>query len=240
MILRLLLIVLFQTIPLHFGDVVEGTITDEQPAITYRFTGSVNDIIVVEMRSVNRSLDNKLHTPVLILQDENGEILVDTTLQYTLDDAVLIARLPYTGIYQLVATRDQTLDYKAVGDYTLSLNRMAIMRAGDVVTADLSNADTLYYAYWITEEAALQLDYVHLAGDFYPQVTLNRLVVDRGGLRPVGMIDGDSITQGQVTITTQETFYILTIAQSPLDYVFDDVYASIRMMIGEANGDSSG
>lgn len=230
--LMLILIALFQVIPLRFGDVVEGTITDEQPAVTYRFTGSVNDLIVLEMRSVDRSLDNKLHTPVLMLRDENGAILVDTTLQYTLDDAVLIAQLPYTGVYEVVATRDESLDYKAVGDYTLSLNRIPRIMPDEPIMLEMVHTDTLYYAYWMTDDS-FTLDYDHQAGAFYPLVTVNRLVADRGGLRPVGMVYGEAITQATVSISGAERFYIIALAQSPLDYIFDEASATVRITIGD-------
>ncbi|GAB4331933.1 MAG: hypothetical protein Kow00117_16700 [Phototrophicales bacterium] len=230
-----LLIALLQAIPLRYGDVVQGTITDEQPAMVYRFTGAVNDLIVIEMRSVDRSLDNKLHTPVLILRDSSGNVLADTTLQYTLDDAVLIAQLPYTGVYDVIATRDELLDYKAVGDYTLSLNRIPRMLPDEPLMIDLLYTDIVYYAIWMTDDSFV-LDYQHLIGDFHPVVTVNQLIPERGGLRAVGMIYGRSMTQAAMTISGDERFYILTLAQSPLDYVFDEASGSVILTLMNGGG----
>lgn len=102
--------------PLEADETITGTITGDDFQHVYRFEGKAGDEITLLMKG--RSLDLE---PYLVLLDEDGERLTETTDKYYEPTSVIIKDfvLPADGNYIVVATRFLEADGLSVGDYTL-------------------------------------------------------------------------------------------------------------------------
>ncbi len=106
-------------LPIEFDEIIEGELSDEQFQQVYQFEGQAGDIINVEMSQVSEDLE-----PYLVLLDENGERVAETTEYFyeplaELDGITLNA----DGTYLIIATRFLEADGMSHGAYTLNLTR---------------------------------------------------------------------------------------------------------------------
>jgi len=84
--------------PLAYGEVVQGQLTEENPAVLYHFAGEAGDIVAITMRS--DQVD-----PYLRLMDTAGNVLVfDDDGAGDLDARIGPVVLPEDGLYVIVAS----------------------------------------------------------------------------------------------------------------------------------------
>ncbi len=204
---------------IEYGERVEGVLTHENPAQAYSFMGEGGDVIVVEMRSVDRTLENLLDAPRLILRDRDDLTLVDTLLSYPIDDAVLVAQLPYDDLYTVIATRDENVGVLSIGAFTLQVTNAQMLSADQTYEATLESGLTHADYYAIQRDDAVRLRYQHQSGDFHPQVSIS--VIDGEApsghtMQAVGYGPGlDEVILG--TFSPGMT-YLVTLTQAPFDY----------------------
>ena len=106
-------------ITIEYGDTISGTIDDEVFEIFFEFEGMQNDLVGIEMKTLNGNLD-----PIVILLDENDNEIArnDDDEQGTGRDSYLRGfSLPDDGHYTIVATRFQEDLGTTTGDFELSL-----------------------------------------------------------------------------------------------------------------------
>jgi len=221
-ILMLSLILLVNTSAQQFidyGERVEGALTHENPAQAYSFMGGSGDVIVVEMRSVDRTLENLLDAPRLILRDRDDQIVVDTLLSYPIDDAVLVAQLPYDDLYTIIATRDENVGVLSVGAFTLQIINVEMLSTEqtieDAIESGLTNAN--YYA--IDADEVVRLRYQHQGGDFHPQVSVSAVDSEAPSghvMQAVGY--GPGLDEAVLGTFAPDDVYLVVLTQSPLDY----------------------
>lgn len=102
---------------LVYGDVVSGTIAEDETASDYLFSASAGDLVTVTLRSSD-------FDAYLLLQDENGNTLIeDDDSAGSLDSLISDFEIPESGVYRLVATSFGAIRgfTPGTGDYTLSL-----------------------------------------------------------------------------------------------------------------------
>ncbi len=209
-------------IPILFDQPVQGEITEARNEIVYTFNAQANDVIVAEMRSLDRNLNNKLFAPVLVLVAPNGTTLVDTTAAVYTDDALLIAELPASGTYTLNATRETGTD--ATGGFELMLRRVPELSATGTIT---STALGQYYV--VRAESDWRLAYHHDEGDFQPEVTVQRLNPEYGGLEQLAAVHGAGLRDAVLGTFPGGETYIVLLRQNLFDYYADPVWASYTL-----------
>lgn len=217
-------------IPLSYGETVSGEITDAKPADYYTFMGTLGDVIVIEMLSVDRSLDNLLAEPVLILRSPQGDNLVNTVRVFPVDDTVLAAELPTSGTYGIVATRDENVSTRSVGEYTLELILVPELRFDQVMFGTISSDDGAHY-YFVRSASAFRIEYTRHEGDFSPQVTIHRLILERDGRRPVATAYGEDLTDAVIGVFKPGVTYLVEVHRHAFDYDFDivDAHYTLRL-----------
>jgi len=207
---------------LRYGDTVTGEITENRLLTVYTFDGVAGDVIIAEMRSVDRTLENLLDAPRLLLQDMNNIALADTLMLFPMDDATLIAQLPQTGRYQLIATRDDSMIVPSVGAYTLTLNRAETLRLDAPITETISTDDSAHY-YVIDADMPFSVVFVREVGDYGPQITVGRLNDDRDIMQDVLAVGyGRGLTRTVLGDFAPEGTLLITLSQH-----LDDYYANI-------------
>jgi len=210
-----------EAIPLLYGDFVTGEITDSAPEVHYTFFGEAGDVIAAEMLSVDRSLQNSLSEPVLKLLDPSGELLVNTTLAVPVDDTLLVAELPVDGEYTLIASRDVFVPELATGGYTLELMLVLEITESTPVENTITNDDYGHY-YVVRTDGTWSLEYERLDGAYAPQITVNILNPERGGLEMIGGISGSRITQAVIGDFEPDETYVIIVRESHFDFQFGE------------------
>lgn len=214
---------------LPFDLMVEGTISDADPIDQFRIIVDDSGPILVSLRSLDRSLNNLLHTPVLSLGDADGDIIADTTLQFTLDDAQLIAEIDSPGDYFVTVTRAANVERPAHGDYSLIVTRIETLDVDEAVP--LSVVSDQPRVYQIQPGSPFDLVYRLEAGDFTPQIAINRLEATTGGLRVVSAVYGAATTHALLGTFDGDAPYYLTISPHEADFRFEPAQAEITLTI---------
>ncbi len=224
-----------QTSPtLAYGDVVAGEISDSIYENSYTFAGNTGDVIVIEMESLDRSFFNPLWAPVLILRTSEGIILADTTAAYSVDNTVLVASLAASDGYTITATREGGAMGESTGQFRLTLNLIPQITLDSPMTGQISSAEGSQY-YRIRSEQSFSLHYIHLNGDFYPVVALNRIDSAEGRLDELAAIRGEEITEAIIGRFRLDTLYIITLSEDEFHFNGDEVLADfeIRLEVSE-------
>jgi len=219
---------------LRYGDTINGEITENRPLIVYTFDGVAGDVIVAEMRSVDRSLENLLDAPRLVLQNEDGETLADTLTQFPLDDATLIAQLPGTDRYQLIATRDESMIVPSIGAYTLALLRAETLSAENPISATITTDDSAHY-YVIDNDESFSLEFIR-EGDYAPQIAIGRLKDDPDVMQDLLAVGyGRGLTRSILGEFLPDGRLLITLSQHPDEYYAASASAdyTLRLLTAE-------
>jgi hypothetical protein len=123
------------------GQIVGGEITEQNPRVSYAFSGQAGDIITVSMTATGGGLDSyvELLSPLgnpLNANDDGGGNLNSLLGPYT---------LPETGAYTIVATRGCGDGAGgSTGSYNLVVNRAEIrtVTMGETISVDLPTAES--------------------------------------------------------------------------------------------------
>lgn len=217
---------------LDYGQTVIGEISDASPEQVYQFEGAQGDVVAIEMVSIDRSLDNRLSEPVLILRSPSAEMLVDTTLRYDVDDSLLVAQLPEDGLYTVIATRDPNVLILAEGEFRLTLNVVEQLSVGDMRESTL-NEDKFGQYIFVDSNTDWLLQYDRLVGEYAPEITVNLLNPERGGLELVAASYGTSLRRAQLGIFDPSTVYFIWIRQHPDAFDFGDSWSDYELRILE-------
>jgi hypothetical protein len=131
-------------IQIAYGDVVDGEIDNDQFEVNYVFTGSEDDIILIEMfpEPGTYGLDPKLQ-----LKDDDGDILFEND-DFLYPASVIVTSLRDDGEFTITATRYNGEEGTSEGDYMLRLSVVEPIELGSTV-------DTQIFATSETEESVL-------------------------------------------------------------------------------------
>ncbi len=224
---------------LQYGETVTGEITDVAYEAGYTFTGTAGDVIVAEMRSLDRSLLNALIAPNLILRDPDNNVIVNTAATYPIDDSTLIARLPQDGDYLLIATREAGPNGGSIGAFSLSLKLAQRLPTDTILNQDIAVSDGPIY-YSADADEPVTLHFRREAGDYAPRVSLNEIDVETGRL--VSLAYGGGANAREFCLVTQSEQDVVVIALEPDDnvFAFEDVNLVFALHISHAQCATTG
>lgn len=138
-----------RSVPLAYGQRIEGVIVEERPAEQYTFQGSANDQVLIRMEALDRELD-----PFLYLYGPEGEIVGQDDDSGGGRNAELATVLPVDGEYTILATRFGRENGSGAGGYVLSLNQgvasfapdaQFVPQVEDSLPADFAGLPQLHY-----------------------------------------------------------------------------------------------
>jgi len=106
---------------ISYGEVVNGTISDDDPLQRWTFTGKSGEVVTIRMEASDSSLDSYLQ-----LLDADDTLLVenDDASNTTIDAMIEAFTLPADGVYTIIATRFGLESGLAEGDYRLTLEQI--------------------------------------------------------------------------------------------------------------------
>ncbi len=103
-----------------YGEVITGSIDDDEATTYYTFNAHEGDVLVIEMRRLNGNLD-----PLLVLLDEHGNEIIrndDDPEGNGRDAAIREFVIPEDGHYTIMATRFRGEDGTTSGEFELGLH----------------------------------------------------------------------------------------------------------------------
>lgn len=218
---------------LAYGDMIQSEIRGDIYELTYTFLGVAGDVVMIEMRSVDRTMDNKLVAPLLRLYDQGGAEIVDTSLAFPIDDARLTAELPRDDNYRILVTREDGEAGESEGAFTLVVHRVSGIETGESVTGTVANTGAAYYV--VRADEPFIVRYERISGPFAPQVSAN--VIERGnagGLRVIASSGGNALTLAVLGVFEPEQTYLILLEADRYAYYFEDVSAAYRLTVEPA------
>lgn len=227
LILLLLPVVLVQAQEaLEPGTILNGEITDATFEIEYTFTGVADSVIVVEMNAVDTF--GELDSPILILLDSSGSVVVDTTNNFDYGRAILVTQLPADDTYTLLATRQDGRAGTSLGEYTLELIVPSLIASGEKATGSVSSEGRPEY-YVINADSDFVLNYTKNAGDFNPEIAVGVLNEYNSGLDDYATATGklENIAMGDI----DAGLYVVEVKEALFDFNFDVVTADFNLSV---------
>jgi hypothetical protein len=227
------------TIPLHYGETVEGSIDNINYEMRYGFSGSAGDVITVSaVRAEGSNLDI-----VLVLLNADGETITENDDRdlNTTDAEITEFVLPTTGDYTIVVTRFRGIDGFSTGDFVLTLTRVTGTTVdNDTDTQPNTSNTTLTYgdtAQGVIDNRTFEIRYT-FEGTVGDIISIH-MIADEGSFldSSLALID----PSGQIAIENDDV-NLSTIDAGIEDFRLEETgtYTIVATRFGDADGVSQG
>ena len=206
-----------------YGDVIEGEITAKVTEISYTLTVAKGDVVVLDMR---RSKDSKLYSPAIIVDDENGGEIVNTTEDTSATDTVTGFTANSDGDYTVIATRNKYSD--TTGAFQLRPVLAKMLQSGDSVKGLVNNKTAdVYYALPAGQD--LKISYIQTKGDYYLRFRVKVLdpKTNSSLYASATAIDGITLSVGLKTETDYLT--VISVGADAYDFQHQDISSKFSL-----------
>jgi hypothetical protein len=206
-----------------YGDVVEGEITADVTEINYTLTVAQGDIVVMDMR---RSKDSKLYSTAIIVQDPNGNEVVNTTEDTSANDTVTGFKADSDGDYTVIATRNKYSD--TTGAFQLRPTAAKTLQSGDS-TKGLVNNDTADVYYALPSSQDLKISYIQTKGDYFLRFRVKVLDSKNNAslYATASAIDGITLTIGLKT--EADLITLISVGADAYDFQNQDISSKFTL-----------
>ncbi|MBI1278928.1 MAG: hypothetical protein GC179_12440 [Anaerolineaceae bacterium] len=214
-----------KTISIAYGDLVEGEITADQTEVEYSLTVAKGDVVVLDMR---RSKDSELYSTAVIVQDEEGNEVVNTTEDTSANNTVAGFIAESDGDYTVIATRNKYS--QTFGEFQLRPTSVKLLESGDSVKGLVNNKTAdVYYA--LPADTDVKISYTQTAGDYYLYFRI--MVLDS---QTSGTISASSTAIHGITWTvgmTTESKYLtlVSVGGNQYDLQHDDISSKFTLNV---------
>lgn len=223
------------TLPVHaqtntivYGDIVTGEITDTEFEIEYTFEASAGDVVVIEMTAVDPLGD--LNSPELVLLGTDNRVLTDTADAFNLSSTVLATELPTDGTYTIIAGRRDGRAGDSVGEFTLELILPDALTVESTTTGFVSSEGRSQY-FLAQSESLFSVFYEKTDGEMSPEISVNILDEDSGGLEAVATMQGDLLSLGTLGVFSANTTYVVAVGEALFDFNFREVTTDFTLQL---------
>lgn len=206
-------------IPLAYGDEATGTVTNRDFERLFTFEGEADDVVMIRMikMDINSDLD-----PYLYLTTLENAILSQADDDFYSLNAMIIAKLPATATYQIVATRPGGRGGYGSGAFSLSLTKVSGVPLGVVMEGQVANTYERgdFQIFMPATTGFYTLTYKQVRGAFYPGLTVLRLSNDEYSYNEtLGQYGGHRMRDLTLTMEFEEgRIYLLAVGQSYYSY----------------------
>lgn len=214
--------------PVEYGQVMTGEITNQAYEVPYNFSGNQGDVIVILMKPVDPLGD--LSSPEIILLDKNSNLIADTSGSFSISAALLAIELPSSDSYTVLASRADGRAGDSVGEFILEIIKLEELIADEVFKDTISSEGRENFYLVRNEGASFTLSYEKVAGEFAPQISVNRIDENHGLTQVVGLF-GEDLTKGSVNIPLDSGIYIINVAEALFDFNFEEVTADYNLLL---------
>ncbi len=214
-----------KTTSIAYGDVVEGEITAKITEIEYTLTVSKGDIVMLDMR---RSKDSELYSTAIIVNDEDGNEVVNTTEDTSANNTVAGFTATADGDYTVIATRNKYSD--TVGAFQLRPTAAKLLQSGDSIKG-LVNNDSADVYYALPANTDVKVSYQQTAGDYFLYFRIVTLDNKTSAIISASStaIKGITWTVGMTTETDYMT--LVSVGGNEYDLQHDDISSKFTLDI---------
>lgn len=146
---------------IEYGEIVFGEITADETEISYTLAVEEGDVVVLDLR---RGKDSELYSTAIIVQDPDGDEVVNTTEDTSANNTIAGFIAEESGDFTVIATRNQYSE--TTGEFELRPTNARVLQSGDEVKGlvDNDSAD-VYYA--LPADTDISVSYIQTSGDYY-------------------------------------------------------------------------
>lgn len=206
--------------PLRIGDAVTGEITNERYEVVYEFESEATEIILFELKALDRSGD--LRWPEIQLLGDNERVLLDSNNWVSIYESVGVLVMPYSGSYMLIVGRDDGRTGDSVGEYELRILRPQRLVMGETLSASALNDGNLNYYSVQPNGASFSIYYELQDGALRPYIQAYRIDED-AQMISIATLSGEELVSGNIGIDgASGELFIFTVGDSPYAYYYDN------------------
>ncbi|MBC8170679.1 MAG: hypothetical protein H7X77_03370 [Anaerolineae bacterium] len=212
---------------IEYGDVAEGEMTEDEFEFNYTFEGTEGDVVIVSFRPVEEFGD--LGSPIIIVTDEDGDTVADTTDAFVFGNLIVAAELENDGEYNIFLTRADGRSGDSVGEFTLELINLPILEVGSPLEAEETDSDSRSQYYAVKSDENWGLSYLKLDGSMEVEVAVNTIDTTSASLIEVASVDGDMMNEAAIGIFEGGDTYVVSIGEPLFAFNFDTVDAEYSL-----------
>jgi hypothetical protein len=214
---------------LKLGEVVAGKLDNANYEVQYTFAGKQGDWVLVSMFPKPGTYDL---SPTLILRDSTRSPMAQND-GFTASGALVMAKLPADGDYNILATRQGGSTGSSQGEFILRATVVTPLAAGDTVEATIysKTEKNVPEQFLISPQksGSIKIGFSQEVGDLFPLIELREWTPDNSGEFLFDIDAPAKISEGALKVDMQEgKLYILTVRKSDWIDLQDDVEAKIR------------
>lgn len=212
-----------KTTPIAYGDLVEGEISAKITEINYVLSVTDGDVVVLDMR---RSKDSELYSTAIIVQDPDGNEIVNTTEDTSANNTVAGFVANASGDYTVIATRNKYSD--TTGAFELRPTSAKMLQAGDSIKGLVTNETAdVYYALPAGQD--IKVSYLQTKGDYYLYFRIKVLdsTTSASLYASATAIDGITWTVGLTTETDYLT--LVSVGGDAYDLQHEDISSKFTL-----------
>lgn len=210
---------------IEYGDIVIGEITEKETEISYTLAVEEGDIVVLDLR---RGKDSELYSTAIIVQDPDGDEVVNTTEDTSANNTISGFVAEESGDFTVIATRNQYSE--TTGEFELRPTKARLLEAGDSVKGlvDNDSADVYYALPFDTETS---VSYIQTSGDYYLYFRIYSLDNQNSGSLYASSTAIDGITW-TVSFTTESDYLTLvSVGGDEYDLQHEDISSKFTLTV---------
>jgi hypothetical protein len=214
-----------------FDEWVEGTLTATEFEHFYTFQSTAGTLILVEMLPKIGTYDLD---PQLAVRTSTGNTLIENDDTVGLD-AVVVVEIPEDGEYTIVATRSGGIDGSSEGEYQLRAREVALLQLGDSVEAtvygDTSKDMPNVFVVRPATSGTWAISFTQPEGELHAAI---EMVTAAEGDTVFELGETNGLTSGTLNVSVEaDVTYLITVQQSFLSFVFEDITIPVEISIAE-------
>lgn len=210
---------------IEYGDIVIGEITEKETEVSYTLAVEEGDVVVLDLR---RGKDSELYSTAIIVQDPDGDEVVNTTEDTSANNTISGFVAEESGDFTVIATRNQYSE--TTGEFELRPTKARVLEAGDDVKGlvDNDSADVYYALPFDTETS---VSYIQTSGDYYLYFRIYSLDNENSGSLYASSTAIDGITW-TVSFTTEADYLTLvSVGGDEYDLQHEDISSKFTLTI---------
>ncbi len=205
---------------LSYGDVIQDEITNRNFEKEYHFEASAGDVVRIVVTPED---SDEFRNPGVLLLNADYDVIAEAFDSYGVS---LFHEIVEDGLHYILATRSGGRSGDGVGQFYLSLNRVPLMRDGQVLCKSTTDKSANYYAVKASDD--FDISYRFISGSFRPEVSINR--IKGGELEAVSLLSGSVLERGSIGHrVTDGSNILLIVSVHRQRYWRDDKTADYRI-----------
>jgi hypothetical protein len=211
---------------------VEGSLDNDEFEFKFGFEGNEGDIVIVEMIPVPGTFDLD---PMVTLRDSDGDVLgVNDDFGYPI--SVVVAELPASENYVILAGRAGGADGSSEGDFWLRVRTVDLVESGDTLEATITSVseDEVPNMFVMRPESDTEYTFTFSQeiSELFASFRVSSWENDSWESSVVDLQNTSALSSASLTVELEgDTFYIVRVDRAFGSFVFDEMEATVTVSV---------